>query len=293
MTLLQPYTTFSWSVPCELCHRYPSIGTRMACLPDDDSYDTSDPWGCEPCVENDPDFAVAETDADWKLRVTSEFARREPTRLRGSEHGNRYSETGVEILTRSGKTVSLKNPDPATISMFDIAYGLASQVRFSGQCPLQPTIAQHSLATDYIGCRVYQRRHTCNAVPPAMRKALIMHDASEYLIGDATGGLKKLMRMVEGDSSDRPVLMSAFDVIEEDIGAAIIERFPEADPTGWEDIIHEADKLACDYEMFKWHPDAKPPHWMLVDETLRYIYETEDGGFKRFMARTEELGMVD
>ncbi len=218
----------------------------------------------------------------------------ESTRLRGSEHGNRYSETGVEILTRSGKTVSLKNPDPKTISMFDIAYGLASQVRFSGQCPLQPTIAQHSLATERIACKL-REGFAAPYIPVSrrLRCATLMHDASEYLGGDATGGLKKLMRMVEGDTYECHVDMSAFDMIEENFSSAIIERFPMADPTGWEDIIHEADKLSCDYEMFKWHPDAKPPHWMLVDETLRYIYETDDGGFKRFMARTEELGMVD
>lgn len=64
--LLQPYTTFEWTVPCSLCDQDKAAGTRMACLPDDDSYDTTDPWGCKECVEADDRFVVAASDAQWR-----------------------------------------------------------------------------------------------------------------------------------------------------------------------------------------------------------------------------------
>lgn len=78
--------------------------------------------------------------------------------MRGSENGNRYSPTGIEELTRSGEMISLLDPRPEQIHMKDIAAHLAAQVRFNGACPLQPTIAQHSLAVEHIAQQLYLRR---------------------------------------------------------------------------------------------------------------------------------------
>lgn len=63
--LLQPYNTFTFNVGCAICEKSQPVGTRLACLPDDESYNTSDPWICEACVEADPSITVAATDAEW------------------------------------------------------------------------------------------------------------------------------------------------------------------------------------------------------------------------------------
>jgi 5'-deoxynucleotidase YfbR-like HD superfamily hydrolase len=229
--------------------------------------------------------------------------------MRGSEAGNRYSPTGIEELTRSGEMISLLAPRPEQIHMKDIAAHLAAQVRFNGACPLQPTIAQHSLAVEYISRRLWFADQECEHRSPApipLMRAALCHDAAEYLVGDNIGAVKKLMRDDSkaqylanlGHSSNR--VESTFDKIEDRVQAAIVARFDCAD-TDWEDIIHEADCVACAYEMSwaGWCPEAKPPEWARLDVLLEDCYglrELFDGpddcGEAAFIARAAQLGMV-
>lgn len=223
-----------------------------------------------------------------------------PTR-RGSEHGSRWSPTGVEELTRSGEMISLLAPRIEQIYMRDIAAHLAAQVRFNGACPLLPTIAQHSLAVEYIAQQL--------AYPIAARssgwtdeafhrlaRASLMHDAAEYLVGDAIGAIKKLMR----DKMFAGVGLSSFDIIEDRIQTAIVKRF-DCSGEGWGDIIHEADCIACAYEMAwgGWCPAAKPPAWAIESRELLRCYrprimdDFHDGGERAFVERAAQLGMRD
>lgn len=227
--------------------------------------------------------------------------------MRGSEFGNRYSPTGTEILTRSGQMIDLLNPRPEQIRMSDIAYSLAGQRRFTAHCPLRPTIAEHSLAVeqiarkllaDFDGC--YPGVERCSTWR-ALSRAALMHDAAEYLVGDATGAVKKLMRQLEAERVARVLPIgypvddeSVFDQLEAGAQAAIVERFDCA-ATGWEEIIHEADCLACAYEMSDggWCADAQPPEWVARSYALWFCYNHGDGGVRAFLARAAELGMVD
>lgn len=135
-------------------------------------------------------------------------------------------------------------------------------------------------------------------VPISLMRAALCHDAAEYLVGDNIGAVKKLMRHV---CLRQPEGGSAFDVIEDRVQAAIVARFDCAD-TGWGDIIHEADCIACAYEMSwaGWCPEAKPPEWARLDVLLGDCYglrELFDGpddcGEAAFIARAAQLGMVD
>lgn len=65
---LQPYTTFEFPVTCSICKQVKMPGEQMACLPEDDSYDDSDPWGCKECIEADPYYEVATDYDEWDRR---------------------------------------------------------------------------------------------------------------------------------------------------------------------------------------------------------------------------------
>lgn len=226
-----------------------------------------------------------------------------PHTQRGSVNGNRWSPTGVEELTRSGEMISLLDPRPEQIHMKDIAAHLAAMVRFNGACPLSPTIAQHSLAVEYIAGRLYRQQpgHERLPTPIDLSRAALLHDAAEYLVGDNIGAVKKLMRPGPPPRGLEPFWSgsSAFDVIEDCVQAAIVTRFDCAD-TGWEDIIHEADCIACAYEMAYagWCSEAKPPVWVVSDWRLADCYEDapdyiDDGVAAKFITRAAQLGMTD
>ena len=222
------------------------------------------------------------------------------TTIRGSEDGNRYSPTGYEILTRSGQMIDLTAPRPEQIRLGDIAHALSEQRRFAGHCPLCPTIAEHSVVVERIAAALMpdmlgeppERRATDLAV----RRAALMHDAAEYLVGDVTGAVKLLMRPKLyglGRSAEYTRAGSMFDRLEDFAQAAIETRFGCAVPDEFHGLIHEADCLACAYEMAwgGWCADAKPPSWVRNDPYIRRCYGTHDGGHGAFMARADRLGM--
>jgi 5'-deoxynucleotidase YfbR-like HD superfamily hydrolase len=217
--------------------------------------------------------------------------------MRGSENGNRWSPTGFEALTRSGEMISLLDPRPEQIHMKDIAAHLAAMVRFNGACPLQPTIAQHSLAVSRIAIELLAQSglDMMEADYCGLARAALMHDAAEYLVGDNIGAVKKMMRVPRDGPSNAP----EFDVIEDRVQAAIVARFDCAD-TGWEDIIHEADCIACAYEMSRdgWCSEAMPPEWAADSDWLEECYDPwprsrGGGGEAAFIKRAAQLGMTD
>jgi hypothetical protein len=210
--------------------------------------------------------------------------------MRGSENGNRYSPTGTSILTWSGQSVELTAPDPATIRIEDIAAGLAHQERFTGQCPLRPTIAQHSLAVRYIATELWARQFDDPQIPPpALGRAALMHDAAEAYVGDCSGAVKLLMR--DGDS-----VLSMFDCIEGALQSTINTRYDCA-IGDYEELVHEADCLACAYEMayMLWEPTAKVPDWLRRSSRMPPIYfpAAQDGGMVGFILAASGLGMKD
>lgn len=219
---------------------------------------------------------------------------------RGSENGNRYSPTGREVLTGiTRQLIDVTAPRPDQIDMRDIALSLAQQVRFTGHCPLRPSIAHHSLACEYIVQRLL--RANGDAPVPAAKtlaqRAALMHDAAEYLVSDLNGAVKKQIRPelrgVAARNSDRTHGASAFDKLEALAQAAINARFACYDD-GFEALVHEADVLSCAYEMAYdgWCADAHPPQWMRVDAELRRIYTRSARSVERaFLKRAAELGM--
>ncbi len=220
---------------------------------------------------------------------------------RGSENGNRYSPSGREVLTRSGVMIDVTAPRPDQIVLSDIAHSLAQQVRFTGHAPLRPTVAQHSLAVEWIAGELFARQapvdplDRCDSVFEAerdCRREALMHDAPEFLVSDLNGAVKKQLR--------RARVVSEFDRLEDLAAEVVASRFDLTHD--WGAIVHEADCLACAYEMAwgGWCAEAKPPQWVRNSIAVQSAYgwvggvnyvAMDDGGESAFLARAEWLGI--
>lgn len=89
------------------------------------------------------------------------------------------------IRTFSGTMVDLKNLDPKTIKVEDIAWGLATEYRYGGHTvPSLITVAQHSVE---VAVRV------AKGAPVEYQLAALMHDASEAYIRDMPRPIKSLL----------------------------------------------------------------------------------------------------
>ncbi|MBX6424598.1 MAG: HD family hydrolase [Variibacter sp.] len=108
----------------------------------------------------------------------------------------------------SGRRLDLLDPSPLDIEIEDIAHGLARVARWNGQTAGAHifSVAQHSLLVEAIA-RVRSPR-----LGSAARRAILLHDAPEYVIGDMISPFKAVI----GD---------AYKAVERRLLAAIHLRF--------------------------------------------------------------------
>ncbi len=107
----------------------------------------------------------------------------------------------------SGRRLDLLNPDPADIEITDIAHGLARVARWNGQTvgPHAFSVAQHTVIVEEIAAALPfecgflaqddDANHSANPPSPTdwdatCRKAALLHDAAEYVIGDLISPFK-------------------------------------------------------------------------------------------------------
>lgn len=171
----------------------------------------------------------------------AEFARQmrergysEPHILAGAQHPARApAEDAGEVVTVSGRRVSLLQPEPAAFCADDIAHGLSHVCRFSGQVSTFYSVAQHSMLVAALA-------------PRSLRRYALLHDASEAYIQDVPSPLK--------------VLLPTYNVLEARF-QRVIEMAFDLSPLDAADraIIKEADLMALSVEMrdlFAGHFDA-------------------------------------
>jgi 5'-deoxynucleotidase YfbR-like HD superfamily hydrolase len=86
----------------------------------------------------------------------------------------------------SGRRLDLLDPSPMDIEIGDIAHGLARVARWNGQTTGDHglSVAQHSLIVEEITA------HLSPGLEPRWRLAALLHDASEYVIGDMISPFK-------------------------------------------------------------------------------------------------------
>ena len=90
------------------------------------------------------------------------------------------------LETVTGKLIDVNNPDPASIDIEDIAWGLSRMPRFCGHtiAAVPPSVAQHCIfVSDMI------LHHTNNREAALVG---LLHDASEAYIGDIPSPVKRI-----------------------------------------------------------------------------------------------------
>src|SRR5690606_8094019 len=133
----------------------------------------------------------------------------------------------------SGRRLDLLDPSPFDIEIEDIAHGLARVARWNGQTIGEHafSVAQHSLVVEEIAA------HIRPGLEPKWRLAALLHDASEYVIGDMISPFKS-------------ALGSSYKDFESRLEAAIHVRFqlPPQTPQTIKTLIMKADKACAFYE---------------------------------------------
>jgi len=86
----------------------------------------------------------------------------------------------------SGRRLDLLEPSPLDVEIEDIAHGLARVARWNGQTHGAHafSVAQHSVLVEQLVVKFYP------GIDPRWRLAALLHDASEYVIGDMISPFK-------------------------------------------------------------------------------------------------------
>ncbi|HEX3710613.1 MAG TPA: HD family hydrolase [Pseudolabrys sp.] len=130
----------------------------------------------------------------------------------------------------SGRRLDLLDPSPLDIEVEDIAHGLARVARWNGQTKGTHifSVAQHSLLVEALA------RAKAPRLDAAGRRAVLLHDAPEYVVGDMISPFKAVI----GDS---------YKAVEHRLLAAIHLRFglPAKLPDTLTRLIKTADRSAA------------------------------------------------
>ena len=130
----------------------------------------------------------------------------------------------------SGRRLDLLDPSPMDIEITDIAHGLARVARWNGQTQgdWALSVAQHSIVVEQI------IQKTAPALDLKWRRAALLHDAPEYVIGDMITPFKA-------------VIGPAYKVIENRLQEAVHLRFglPAKLPERAAKTIKRADHIAA------------------------------------------------
>jgi 5'-deoxynucleotidase YfbR-like HD superfamily hydrolase len=133
----------------------------------------------------------------------------------------------------SGRRLDLLDPSPLDIEIEDIAHGLARVARWNGQTVGEHafSVAQHSVVVEEIVA------HLKPDIEPRWRLAALLHDASEYVIGDMISPFKAALGV-------------DYRVFEERLEHAIHLRFglPARTPAAVKALIKQADRACAFFE---------------------------------------------
>jgi 5'-deoxynucleotidase YfbR-like HD superfamily hydrolase len=142
----------------------------------------------------------------------------------------------------SGRRLDLLDPSPLDVEIEDIAHGLARVARWNGQTSGAHifSVAQHTLLVEAMA----RRR---SSLDKRARRAILLHDAPEYVVGDMITPFKAVI----GDS---------YKAVEQRLLTAIHLRFglPAALPEELTKLIKMADREAAYLEATRLAGFAEP-----------------------------------
>ena len=133
----------------------------------------------------------------------------------------------------SGRRLDLLDPSPFDIEIEDIAHGLARVARWNGQ-----TIGEHAFSVAQHSCVVEEiAAHIKPGLEPKWRLAALLHDASEYVIGDMISPFKAALGVDYRAFEDR-------------LETAIHRRFglPAKTPAPIKALLKRADLISAYFE---------------------------------------------
>ncbi|MES2834468.1 MAG: HD family hydrolase [Pseudomonadota bacterium] len=133
----------------------------------------------------------------------------------------------------SGRRLDLLDPSPFDIEIEDIAHGLARVARWNGQ-----TIGEHAFSVAQHSCVVEEiAAHIHPGLEPKWRLAALLHDASEYVIGDMISPFKAALGV-------------SYKHFEARLEHAIHVRFglPPRTPPAIKVLLKKADKACAFFE---------------------------------------------
>jgi 5'-deoxynucleotidase YfbR-like HD superfamily hydrolase len=143
----------------------------------------------------------------------------------------------------SGRRLDLLDPSPMDIEIEDIAHGLARVARWNGQTVGEHafSVAQHSVVVEEIVA------HVQPGIEPRWRLAALLHDASEYVIGDMISPFKAALGVDYRTFEDR-------------LEGAIHIRFglPAKAPMPIKKLIKQADRACAFFEATQLAGFARP-----------------------------------
>ena len=182
----------------------------------------------------------------------------------------------------SGRRLNLLDPSPLDIEIEDIAHGLARVARWNGQTLGSQiySVAQHSLLVDAIA------GHLAPSISQTTRRAVFLHDAAEYVIGDIISPFKS-------------VIGEAYHETEARILEAVMRRFDLPAPMTRiaQDLAKKADRAAAYLEATRLagFSDEEagaifgvPPRFASPVHSLLTPWHAEEAK-SRFLARFAEL----
>lgn len=143
-----------------------------------------------------------------------------------------------EFETYSGQFVDLRDPQPGTITLADIAVGLSTICRFGGQVSRFYSVAEHS-----VRCA----EEAAARGQGYLARPALFHDAHEAYTNDITAPMKHTLNAVAP---------GALESIQRDLDAAIAAKFDLWMP----DFRHPAVKAIDDYVMFREAAGLKYSH---------------------------------
>ena len=183
----------------------------------------------------------------------------------------------------SGRRLNLIEPSPFDIEIEDIAHGLARVARWNGQTIGEHafSVAQHSIVVEDAAA------HLAPGLSPKWRLAALLHDASEYVIGDMISPFKAALGL-------------NYKAFEARLETAVHLSFglPPTLPVEIKALIKRADRISAYYEAVKLAgfsvPEAlelfgAPPEGLIVEVTPQIASVAQARYLERFQLLTDAL----
>jgi 5'-deoxynucleotidase YfbR-like HD superfamily hydrolase len=162
-------------------------------------------------------------------------------------------EVTAELETVTGRLVDVENPDPSTINIEDIAWGLSRTPRFCGHTitVIPYNVAQHSMfVADEVALLLTRKPELPADKVKDITLMALLHDAAEVYTGDWPSPVKRIAKL-------RPIIKK----IEYDLMTAVYLAMNLSPPTEAEEqLIKQADRIAQKIEAHAFMP-SRGKHW--------------------------------